>query len=134
MKETSLGWVSALPNTAFQALTEDQRPLQMSLFDQQNLAEISHPDYPGERLIACYSPALAALRNDETGALLEVTEDAMNAHEAARVYTYLAKVKKGFRTLKFKDLQILPTCHQSEERTQTQLQVLNLNHAVNYRQ
>ena len=37
-------------------------PLQMSLFDAQDLAEISHPDYPGERLIACRNPALAAER------------------------------------------------------------------------
>ena len=58
LKESSLGWVSALWNTAIQALAEDQGPLQMSLFDEQALAEISHPGYPGERLIACYNPAL----------------------------------------------------------------------------
>jgi hypothetical protein len=37
-------------------------PLQMSLFDQQDLGEVAHPDYPGERLIACRSPLLAADR------------------------------------------------------------------------
>ncbi|BAS16669.1 transposase [Arthrobacter sp. Hiyo8] len=41
---------------AIQALAEDDGPLQMSLFDEQDLAEISHPDYPGERLIACRNP------------------------------------------------------------------------------
>ena len=43
-------------------LAADTGPLQMSLFDEQNFAEITHPDYPGERLIACRNPALADLR------------------------------------------------------------------------
>ena len=46
----------------------------MSLFDQVNLAEITHPDYPGERLIACRNPALAQERARKRLALLESTE------------------------------------------------------------
>ena len=46
----------------------------MSLFDEQDLAEISHPDYPGERLIACRNPALAAERARKRGELLAATE------------------------------------------------------------
>jgi hypothetical protein len=46
----------------------------MSLFDQVNLAEISHPDYPGERLVACRNPALAAERARRRLALLEATD------------------------------------------------------------
>ena len=46
----------------------------MSLFDQVNLAEISHPDYPGERLIACRNPALATERARKRLALLESTD------------------------------------------------------------
>jgi len=38
---------------AIAAPPADTGPLQMSLFDEANLAEITHPDYPGERLIAC---------------------------------------------------------------------------------
>src|SRR6202011_2788358 len=49
-------------------------PLQMSLFDAQDLAEISHPDYPGERLIACRNPALAAERTRKRADLLAATE------------------------------------------------------------
>jgi len=48
--------------------------LQMSLFDQVNLAEISHPDYPGERLVACRNPALATERARRRLALLEATD------------------------------------------------------------
>ena len=46
----------------------------MSLFDQANLAEITHPDYPGERLVACRNPALATLRARKRLALLEATD------------------------------------------------------------
>src|SRR4029077_21194898 len=49
-------------------------PLQMSLFDTQDLAEISHPDYPGERLIACRNPALAAERARKRSELLAATD------------------------------------------------------------
>jgi hypothetical protein len=59
---TAFGWITALRATDIATLAAEQGPLQMSLFDTQDLAEISHPDYPGERLIACRNPALAAER------------------------------------------------------------------------
>ena len=49
-------------------------PLQLSLFDEQNLAEITSPDYPGERLIACRNPVLAAERARKRADLLAATE------------------------------------------------------------
>ena len=52
----------------------DDGPLQMSLFDEQNLAEITHPDYPGERLVCCHNPALAASRALTREELLAATE------------------------------------------------------------
>ena len=55
-------------------LAADQGPLQMSLFDTQDLAQITHPDYPGERLIACRNPLLAAERTRKRGELLAATE------------------------------------------------------------
>jgi Transposase DDE domain len=69
-----LGWVTALRAPAIATLAADDGPLQMSLFDQMNLAEITHPDYPGERLIACRNPALAAERTRKRTALLESTD------------------------------------------------------------
>jgi hypothetical protein len=68
------GWVTALRAPAIAALAADDGPLQMSLFDQTNLAEITHPDYPGERLIACRNPALAQERARKRLALLEATD------------------------------------------------------------
>jgi hypothetical protein len=67
-------WVTALRAPAIAALAADDGPLQMSLFDQANLAEITHPDYPGERLIACRNPALAEHRAAKRQALLAATE------------------------------------------------------------
>src|SRR5664280_2229878 len=69
-----LGWVTALRAPAIAALAADDGPLQMSLFDQVNLAEITHPHYPGERLVACRNPALATERARRRLALLEATD------------------------------------------------------------
>ena len=59
---TDFGWITAPRAPQVATLAADDGPLQMSLFDAQDLAEISHPDFPGERLIACRNPALAAER------------------------------------------------------------------------
>jgi hypothetical protein len=68
-----LDWITALRAPAIQALAAGGA-LQLSLFDQQDLAEITHPDYPGERLIVCKNPLLAEERTRKRGALLEATE------------------------------------------------------------
>ncbi len=68
------GWITALRAPAIRKLMADGGPLQLSLLDQQNLAEITSPDYPGERLIACRNPVLAADRARTRGELLAATE------------------------------------------------------------
>jgi Transposase DDE domain len=68
-----LGWITSLRAPAIQALADDGA-LQLSLFDQHNLAEITHPDYPDERLVACRNPALAAERARKRAELLAATE------------------------------------------------------------
>jgi len=55
-------WITALRAPAIRKLMADDGPLQLSLFDQQDLAEITSGDFPGERLIACRNPALAEER------------------------------------------------------------------------
>ncbi len=80
-----LGWISALTARAIRALV-DQGPLQRSLFDQTHLAEITAPEYPGERLVACFNPLLAEERKRKREALLQATERALTAiqHEVTR--------------------------------------------------
>ena len=71
---TDFGWITALRAPQVATLAADNGPLQMSLFDTQDLAEISHPDFPGERLIACRNPLLAAERTRKRHDLLAATE------------------------------------------------------------
>ncbi|HEV2370776.1 MAG TPA: IS1634 family transposase [Streptosporangiaceae bacterium] len=68
------GWITALRAPAIKKLMAEGGPLQMSLFDQQGLAEITSPDYPGERLVACRNPVLAANRARKREDLLQATE------------------------------------------------------------
>jgi len=68
-----VAWISALKNASIRALVEQQH-LQLGLFDERNLLEISSPDYPGERLVACRNPALAELRAHKREELLRATE------------------------------------------------------------
>jgi len=71
---TDFGWITALRAPDIAKLAAQDGPLQMSLFDTQDLAEISHPDFPGERLIACRNPALAVERTRKRDELLAATE------------------------------------------------------------
>jgi len=80
VKPAGLDWISCLRNSAVQVLAADDGPLQMSLFDERDLAEISAPDlYPGERLIVCRNPFLAAERDRKRQALLASTEKGLQA-------------------------------------------------------
>ena len=78
------GWITALRAPAIRKLMADGGPLQLSLFDQQDLAEITSPDFPGERLVACRNPVLAADRARKREDLLAATEKLL-APIAARV-------------------------------------------------
>jgi Transposase DDE domain len=73
-KLDGMDWVSALKAPAVAKLARDDGPLQMSLFDTQDLAEITHPDYPGERLICCHNPVLETDRARTREELLADTE------------------------------------------------------------
>lgn len=68
-----IGWITALKSVSIRALVE-QGQLQLDLFDERNLLELSSPDYPGERLMACRNPQLAKLRAHKREELLRATE------------------------------------------------------------
>lgn len=67
-----LAWITALKSAQIRALVEGGA-LQLGLFDEKNLFELVHPDYPGERLIACRNPDLAKLRAHKRQELLAAT-------------------------------------------------------------
>ena len=82
-----LGWLTALRAPQIKKLAEDQGPLQLSLFDEVNFCELTHPEYPGERLVACRNPLLALERARKREALLSSSE--------AAVAPIIARVKAG---------------------------------------
>jgi hypothetical protein len=74
LKPAGLDWITALRAPAIQQLAAEGGPLQLSLFDECDLAEIESPDFPGERLVVCKNPALAEQRRRKRAELLDATE------------------------------------------------------------
>ena len=73
-------WITALRAPAIRKLMADDGPLQLSLFDEQDLAEITSPDFPGERLIACRNPVLAAGRGPQARGPARLNREAAGPH------------------------------------------------------
>jgi transposase len=73
-----IGWITALKNASIRSLVE-QGQLQLGLFDERDLVELSSPEYPGERLVACRNPQLAKLRALKREQLLAATEKNLRA-------------------------------------------------------
>ena len=84
-------WITALRAPQIQTLVA-AGALQLSLFDQRDLAEIIHPDYPGERLIACRNPLLAADRARKRQELLAATEK-----DLAKIRSATERTRKPLR-------------------------------------
>jgi hypothetical protein len=113
------GWITALRAPAIRKLMAEDGPLQLSLFDEQDLAEITSPDYPGERLVACRNPALAADRARKREDLLQATEkllapltarvQAGRLAGAAAIGIEAGKVISRYKTGKHFDLTITDT-------------------------
>jgi hypothetical protein len=110
------GWITALRAPAIKKLMADDGPLQLSLFDEQDLAEITSPDFPGERLVACRNPVLAGERARKREDLLQATEKLLapltarvaagRLHGAARIGVEAGKVINKYKTGKHFDLAI----------------------------
>jgi transposase len=79
---SGIQWISALRASQIQKLATAGH-LQMSLFDQTDLVEIAHPDFAGERLIACFNPLLAEERARKRPELLAATEKQLEKIAAA---------------------------------------------------
>ncbi|HEY5266304.1 MAG TPA: transposase [Acidimicrobiales bacterium] len=76
-EDTALGWLTCLGAPQLAQLAKENGPLQLSLFDETDLAEFTHPDYPGERLAACRNPLLATEWARKREALLRASEEAL---------------------------------------------------------
>ncbi len=113
------GWITALRAPAIKKLIAEGGPLQMSLFDQQDLAEITSDDYPGERLVACRNPVLAAERARKREDLLAATEKLLapliarvragRLTGAAQIGVEVGKVISRYKTAKHFSIVITDT-------------------------
>jgi hypothetical protein len=88
LSKAGLDWITALRAPAIKAL-RDAGALQMSLFDERDMASITSPDFPGERLIVCRNRALAAERARKREELLAATE-----HDLARIAAAVARKRQ----------------------------------------
>jgi hypothetical protein len=112
-------WITALRAPAVRKLMAEGGPLQLSLFDEQDLAEITSPDFPGERLVACRNPVLAADRARKREDLLQATEKLLapltarvaagRLAGAAAIGVEVGKVISKYKTGKHFDLAISDT-------------------------
>lgn len=83
LKSAGFDWITALRAPAIQALAAEGGPLQLSLFDERDMAEITADDYPGERLVVCRTPELAAERAHKRSELLAASEKELAKIQAA---------------------------------------------------
>jgi hypothetical protein len=94
VKPAGLDWITALRAPAIRGLV-DAGAIQLSLFDQRDLAEVTSPDYPGERLVVCRNPLLAEERARKRNELLDATEK--------KLAEVVARVRRAKKPLRGKD-------------------------------
>ncbi len=132
------------------AFSVDIEALQLSLFDEQDLREISSPDFPGERLVCCRDPALAAQRAHKRQDMLTAREDAIAAEAALDAiyalrtslpterlanndvvarYRGLEDVQRSFRALN-SELDVRPIRHRLAERVRAQMFLRMLSYYI----
>ena len=111
-------WITALKSVSIRALIQ-QGHVQIGLFDERNLFELTHPDYPGERLIACRNPQLAEYRAHKREALLQATEKQLEKVRASvtagrlsgqdKIGVRVGRVVNQYKVAKHFDLAITDT-------------------------
>ena len=94
VKPAGISFITALRAPAIHSLV-DAGSIQLSLFDQRDLAEVSSPDYPDERLIVCRNPLLADERSRKRRELLDATEQDLREIQA--------RVRRAKRPLRGKE-------------------------------
>jgi hypothetical protein len=127
LTEQGAGWVTALKAPQIAKLVKDGA-LQLSLFDQHNLAEIASQDYPGERLIVCRNPLVAADRARKRDELLQATERGLSEiadrvergtlHGADQIGLAVGPTLKRYRVKKHFQVKITDTTFTYERKTE----------------
>jgi hypothetical protein len=158
VKPADLDWITALRAPALRGLVEGG-VLQLDLFDQRNMASITSPDFPGERLIVCRNPELARERARKRQDLLAATErdllkvkaiaaeaaldglyavrtnlpqEVLGDSQTVLAYKSLAKVERAFRTIKTADLEVRPIFHWTAPRVKAHVLLCMLAYYVEH--
>ena len=110
-------WITALKNAQIRCLLDDGS-LQLGLFDERNLFEFTHPEFPNERLIACRNPELAKLRAHKRRELLQATTEKLQKVRVMvenkklsgtdRIGVRVGRVVNQYKVAKHFELQIEP--------------------------
>jgi hypothetical protein len=126
LQGAQVGWITALKAPQIQKLTRDG-VLQLSLFDQTNLGEITCEDYPGERLIVCRNPLVGSERARKREELLQATERDLaeiagrvergTLHGADQIGLQVGPALKHFKVKKHFDVQITDTTFTFKRKT-----------------
>jgi hypothetical protein len=127
LEHAHVGWITALKAPQIQKLTRDGA-LQLSLFDQTNLGEITSSDYPGERLIVCRNPLVASERARKRSELLDATEHDLREiaqrvqrgtlHGADQIGLAVGPALKRFKMKKHFDVTITDTTFTHQRKTE----------------
>jgi hypothetical protein len=127
LQSADVGWITALKAPQIQKLAR-QGDLQLSLFDQTNLAEIASEDYPGERLVVCRNPLVAAERARKRQELLDATERGLaeiaqrvergTLHGADQIGLAVGPALKRYKVKKHFAVQITDTTFTYERMTE----------------
>jgi transposase len=127
LREQATGWITALKAPQIGKLVK-QRTLQLSLFDQHNLAEITAEDYPGERLIVCRNPLVAADRARKREELLSATERVLEEiaarvkrgtlHGADQIGLAVGPALRRYRVKKHFEVKITDTTFTHQRKTE----------------
>jgi transposase len=127
LRAQQTGWITALKAPQIKKLVKDGA-LQLSLFDEQNLAEITAEDYPGERLVVCRNPLVAQDRSRKREELLSATERGLEQiaarvrggtlHGAAPIGLQVGPALKRYRIKKHFEVQITDTTFSYRRKTE----------------
>jgi transposase len=154
LRPAELDWITALRAGQIKALVETDA-LQLTLFDEQDLVEITSPDVPGERLVCCRNPALAEQRTRKRQELLAATEkqlapiaaeaaldgiyvlrtslpaDTLNHDDVVLRYQGLEDVERFFRTCN-SELDVRPIRHRLADRVRAHMFLPMLSYYISW--
>jgi transposase len=126
-ERSGVDWIAALKSASIRALVK-QGHVQLDLFDERNLFELTHPEYPGERLVACRNPQLADYRAHKREALLEATDKQLEKVRASvaagrlrgqdKIGVRVGRVVNQYKVAKHFDLKITDTSFSYERNAE----------------